>query len=162
MRSHLIWLAGLMLLAGANAAAAHPVFLEVTPKGDRYEVEAFFAGNQPAVGAEVKVLDAKEQVILNGLTDSAGRWSFRRPDAGKYTVKLDAGTGHRKEQEIDVPVASGGELDLAVVEFRRDPPPDWTWLKVAIGLAVIASLAGAYLLFSMLRNNGGEKAVQRS
>ena len=56
-------------------------------------------------------------------------------------------TGHRAEQEIDVPAASEGEPSVSPDAPMREELGGMPWLKIAIGLAVIGALSFAYRVF---------------
>src|SRR5205823_875089 len=116
-------------------------------------VEAFFSDNTPARDAAVTVRDPAGAEIAAGRTDDTGEWSFPRPPAGKFTVTVDAGAGHRKQEAITVPT------DTAL-HTHSPPPPEviitagptrdeltrFPWLRVALGLAAIAVLAGVLVV----------------
>jgi nickel transport protein len=147
VRAVRVGLAVLGLLALAGPARAHALGAECKVVGGRVEVEAYYDDDTPARDAKVSVRDAAQKVIVEGRTDERGCWSFPQPAAGKYEVVVDAGAGHRATVKVTVTgdppagppqVVSDGPTRE---EFTRTP-----WLKVAIGLAAIAVLAGAFWL----------------
>jgi hypothetical protein len=138
-----ILLATMILGVSAAPALAHNLHVDCRVRGDKVFVEAFYDGDEPAEKALVKVMNGDKEIAA-GSTDKKGKWSFATPAPGKYLVKVDGGAGHRAEQEFDVPAEK-------TVSPPREDRPDNLWLKVAIGLVVIAALSGAFLLASMLR-----------
>lgn len=145
-------LAAVILTVFAPSAFAHALYVDCNLRGDRVVVKAYFEGELPAPKANVKVMNAEKQLVFSGETDDKGLWSFPRPAAGKYTITV-ADTGHRAMQEIDVPAQpeDAKEPSVAPVAPTREEMSGIPWLKIAIGLAVIVGLGGAFLLASMLR-----------
>src|SRR5262245_25012597 len=134
-------------------ARAHDVSLECKQqKGtNKVFVEAFFDDDTPAASAKLEVFDAAKKAIASGKTDAKGLWSFEAPAPGEYRVMLDAGAGHKAEAKITVrpwtnpPADSKGSTPIqegpSRQEFTRFP-----WLKVSIGVGVIALFSIAFLI----------------
>jgi hypothetical protein len=147
-----------------NLAVAHALLVDCNLRDGKVEVEAFYDDDTPAPKARVKVVNAEEQVVAGGETDQQGRWSFAMPAPGKYVVVVNAGAGHRKEKTIEVParpdesMAPKNEAPIGGAPKRGDLTRI-PWLKIAIGLAIIGGLAGAFLLASMMRKNAKTKDV---
>jgi hypothetical protein len=144
-----------VVLLVAARADAHALHAEARLKGDRVTVEAFYSDDAPARNARVVVNDKIGGEIASGRTDESGAWSFPRPKSGNYEVTVDAGEGHRTRVPIAIPSdprvgapSDAGEDSGVIVtagptraELIRLP-----WLRVIIGLAAIATLAGALWL----------------
>ena len=152
------------LLAALPAGAhelPHALGAEAKLKGDRVEVEAYFSDNTPARDARVTVQDAAEKTVADGRTDDQGRWHFARPAAGKYSVIVDAGDGHRARIAVTIRT---GETGTTTTTTTTAPPGDadcdcctdgvtvssgpsraeftrWPWERVALGLSLIALAA---------------------
>ena len=119
---------------------------------------AYYDDDSPAQKAKVDVVDAKDAVIVTGITDHKGQWSFATPPPGKYEVRVDGGAGHRAKRSLTIPGPMSAEATSAPVaevtiseganraEFTGIP-----WLKIAIGLVVIGSCTGVFLLVSFFR-----------
>jgi len=143
-----------------RSALAHGVGLNCKLHGDRVIVEAFYDDDSPAVRAQVRVL-AADMEVANGLTDDKGIWSFARPSPGKYTIKLDAGAGHRAKDTITVP--SDGESPTTAPQVigdapRRDEFTRFPVLGLLYGLLIIAGLAALFVLAAaFLKASGGRK-----
>jgi hypothetical protein len=102
-------LAVVVVLLAANPAAAHALGAECRLRGNKVEVEAYFDDDTPAQNAKVTVTDSHKQIIAEGRTDEAGRWSFPVPPSGEYLVLVEAGAGHSKRVKMTVPAAPTGE-----------------------------------------------------
>jgi hypothetical protein len=101
-------LTALTLVIGLPAAArAHALGAEAKWKAGQVTVEAFYEDDTPAEGATVAVTSADGRVVASGKTDTRGAWTFPAPPAGRYTVAVDAGAGHRTTVPLVVP--DGGE-----------------------------------------------------
>jgi nickel transport protein len=135
--------AAFLMLVVAGPVRAHNLGAECKIRGDQLELEAYFDDDTPARNAKVMLKDASDHPVAEGTTDHEGRWSFPMPAAGKYEVIVDLGDGHRHRQWITVP-ARGAAAGASVAgdgppreEFTRTP-----WLKIALGLALIALATG--------------------
>ena len=150
VRSGLLAIALLALVpAGVMAHAVHVVG---TLRTGKVEVETFYDDDTPAIKAKVEVLNAREEIVVSGVTDDKGRWTFDTPPPGKYEVRLDAGAGHRAKCTITVPGIAQTQTEPegpTREEITRTP-----WLKVAIGFVVIGGCAGAFLIATLIRKNG--------
>lgn len=150
------FLAGLILTLVPAVAQAHALGIDCKLRDGKVKVEAFYDDDSPAQNAKVQVVNAKEEVVASGTTDAQGLWSFLTPAPGRYEVRVDAGAGHRAKKAIDIPAPTtqGDTISEGTTraEFTRIP-----WLKVLIGLAVIGSLGGAFLLASLIREKAKEE-----
>jgi nickel transport protein len=134
----------LLVLAAANPVHAHALGADAKLRGNRVEVEAYYSDDTPARDAHVTVHDAADHTIAEGRTDEHGRWQFPAPPPGSYTVVVDAGAGHRTTRTVTIPSrpADGETVSEGPprAEFTRFP-----WGQMALGLAIIAALAGGWL-----------------
>jgi hypothetical protein len=172
-----VWLLGLF----ATNASAHAVGVDCTFRLGKIEVEVFYDDDTAASKAKVELVNAKDEVVESAISDKHGRCVLRKPAAGKYEVRVDAGAGHRARKKIEVPASSihdagiGMALDAALqaapivsvpspikpsisdssvrAEFTRFP-----WEKLLIGIVVIGAVGGAFLLGSMICKNAKAKA----
>ena len=137
----------LFLLAIAAPVHAHALGVSATFRNNRIEVEAYYSDDTPAHDAAVMVHDHAGRLVAEGRTDDQGKWQFPAPQPGPYTVVIDAGAGHRKSASIVVPAVlppgpTGPISDgPSRAEFTRFP-----WLRMALGLAIIAALAAGWFL----------------
>jgi hypothetical protein len=137
----------LLVLLVAPPVRAHALGVTATLRGDRIEVEAYYSDDTPARDARVTVRDHAGQVAAEGRTDDQGKWQFAAPRPGPYTVTVDAGAGHSKTAKVLVPAVlppgPTGPIDdgPSRAEFTRFPCE-----RVALGLAIIAVLAGGWIV----------------
>jgi len=136
--SHSRWLfAALVGLFCASPAFAHRMLLTCAAEKDRVRVEVFFDDDTPAQEVTVSVTDSNQKPIAEGKTDEHGVWTFAKPAEGSYTVKA-SGVGHSATESLSV----GGDTvaEAATSTPPRDELTRTPWLKVGIGLCVIAGL----------------------
>ncbi len=83
----------------AGAASAHTPLCSCYDNGDgTVECEGGFSDGSSAAGVKMLVLDAKGATVHSGKMDANSGFTFKKP-AGDYTVRFDAGEGHK----IDIP-----------------------------------------------------------
>jgi nickel transport protein len=144
----------LIVLIVVPAAYAHALGATVTLRGQRVEVEAYYSDDTPARDANVMVHDKGGRFVATGKTDDHGRWVFDAPPAGRYSVVVDAGAGHRKIVSVTIPGKPPGDAVTVSdgpgrAEFTRFP-----WGPAALGLAIIAALAVGWRMWLRRRANG--------
>ena len=136
-----------------RCAEAHKLGADCKVNGNRVELEAYYPDDIPARDAQVRVEDSNHQLLAEGRTDTEGRWSFARPGAGTYRVIVDAGAGHRKEVKItltaNADTPSGTARSNAEPETASDGPgraafTAYPWLRLGIGVAILAALGGGF------------------
>ena len=137
----------LVLVLRPEQARAHALGADCRPSKDGkfLEVEAYFDDDTPAAHAAVNVYDSDSELVMQGKTDGKGRWRAPLPAPGRYQVVVDSGDGHRVTKSITL----GGSA-LSPELFAEGPTrrefTSFPWVKVGIGLAIIAVLALAFLL----------------
>jgi nickel transport protein len=122
-----------MVVFSCGRTDAHALGADCRIRDGRVLLEAYFSDDTPARHAKVEVKDVAGNVVAEGKTDDEGRWSFALPSAGTYQVAVDAGMGHRTTIALAI---SEEQLAAGRQEFTHIP-----WLRVGLGLAVIAALA---------------------
>ena len=86
--------AGILLLAAGSTANAHSPVCNCYDNGDgTITCEGGFSDGSSAEGVPIRVVDARDRVLVNGQMDAAGTFSFEKPD-GDFHVVFDAGQGH--------------------------------------------------------------------
>lgn len=89
---------GLVALFFIPASAyAHKVNMFAYVEGDKVMMEGYFADGNKPVNCEVIVTDPGKQVLVKGLTDHEGKFSFAVPEITDLRIVLNAGMGHRAE-----------------------------------------------------------------
>lgn len=88
------------LLLVCSPALAHNVTVFAWVEGETVHVESKFSGGRRPVDAPVKVYDTQGNLLLEGLTDDKGEFSFKVPKKEELKVVLLAGMGHKGEWTI--------------------------------------------------------------
>jgi hypothetical protein len=89
------------LLALAAPALAHtPLFACYDMGGGAVLCEGGFSDGSSAAGVPVHVLDGGGEVVLEGEMNANSEFEFEPPE-GTYSVRFDAGEGHRIEVADD-------------------------------------------------------------
>ena len=91
--------ASLSLLAGGTALA-HKVNLFAYVDGGKIYTESYFADGKPVKGGKVLVYDNRKKLLLEGVTDKAGLFSFDIPKVDDLDIVIDAFMGHRNSFKL--------------------------------------------------------------
>lgn len=135
-----------VLLGNTPPASAHQLLLTCKVDGDRVRVEAFFDDDTPAQEATITVAAADGRgPLTEGKTDERGIWTFPTPSPGSYAVRA-ACLGHTVHTSFTVATNAEAPVEPSRQELTRTP-----WLRVGIGLGVIAGLCALVL---WVRRNG--------
>ena len=92
--------AAALLALGAPASAHTPLFACYDMGGGAILCEGGFSDGSSAAGTAVHVLDGEGEVVLDGELNANSEFEFERPE-GAYSVRFDAGEGHRIEVPQD-------------------------------------------------------------
>lgn len=85
-------LSGFLLAAGI--AFAHSPVCSCFDNGDgTVTCEGGFSDGASAEGVSIRVLDARDRVLIDGRMDSSSTFSFSKPD-DEYQIVFDAGDSH--------------------------------------------------------------------
>jgi hypothetical protein len=85
---------GVALALSAPAVLGHSPVCSCFDNADgTITCEGGFSDGSSAAGVAIRVLDARERVLLEGKMDDAGTYSFRKPEVA-YHVVFDAGQSH--------------------------------------------------------------------
>ena len=90
------------MLGGASAVRAHNVTVFAWVSGDTVFVESRFSGGRKPVGAPLEVYDSADNLLLKGVTDDQGTFSFPAPRKTEMKIVLHAGMGHKAQWTIPV------------------------------------------------------------
>lgn len=86
--------AGILVGAGAQLASAHSAVCSCFDNGDdTVTCEGGFSDGSSAAGVVIRVLDARDKLLLEGKMDDAGTFTFKKP-SDEYHVVFDAGQSH--------------------------------------------------------------------
>lgn len=120
-----------ILLLFSSQATAHNVTVFAWVDGETVHVESKYSGGRKPVAAPVEVFDSQGKLLLKGLTDGNGEFSFKAPQKTEMKVVLSAGMGHKGEWTI---LLSDFE-DVSAETPPQTPEPG----AAAQGQAVIAA-----------------------
>ena len=98
MMQRLVYLTVLLSLAiFASMASAHTLAVFSDDNGDgTVTIEAVYSTQEVPVFAEVRLENAKGNILWKGRIDEDGLCTFKKPEV-PYTIIVDAGPGHRAE-----------------------------------------------------------------
>jgi nickel transport protein len=83
-----------MILA-AHPALAHKVNLFAYAQGGTIFTESYFPDGKAVEKGKVLVYDSKDQLLLEGKTDTEGLFRFGIPKIDDLKIVIDAGMGHK-------------------------------------------------------------------
>jgi nickel transport protein len=115
------WFLILLISLTATSSWAHKLNVFAYPEGNEVHVEAYYSRGQPCRDCTAEVRDSAGRVLLSGVTDDEGVWSFVPPATSELEVFINAGDGHGASYtlaESDYPV--GDSPTEGEVEARRE------------------------------------------
>jgi len=92
-------------LALTGSAMAHKVNLFAYAEGGKIYTESYFPDGKFVEGGRIMVYDSQNKLLLEGVTDTQGLFSFPIPKVDDLTIVIDATMGHKnsfKLQKSDV------------------------------------------------------------
>ena len=117
-------IAAVLLLLPCSQALAHNVSVFAWVEEGTVHVESKFSGGRRPVAAPVEVYDNQGELLLKGVTDENGEFSFKVPRKTAMKVVVLAGMGHRGEWTIplsDLETVSA-ETTTQAAEPSSPPP----------------------------------------
>ena len=90
--------AAVFILAGT--AMAHKVNLFAYVEGGKIYTESYFPDGRPVENGKVKVYDSSKKLLIEGVTDKEGLFSFDIPKIDDLTIVLDATMGHKNSYKL--------------------------------------------------------------
>jgi len=87
-----------LLLCGT--APAHKVNLFAYVEAGRVYTESYFPDGSPVKGGKVLVYDGQNKLLLEGVTDNGGLFSFDVPKIDDLTIIIEATMGHRNHFKL--------------------------------------------------------------
>ncbi len=82
------------MLGLATAAHAHTLFMSVLDNDDgTVTIEGMYSTGAVAGATKVRLEDSKGNILLQGVTDESGEFTFEKPKTA-YCIILDGGPGH--------------------------------------------------------------------
>jgi nickel transport protein len=84
-----------VLLSVPQTTLAHKVNLFAYADAGKIFTESYFSDGKFIAGGKMMVYDSQNRLILEGVTDDQGRFSFDIPQVDDLTLVVDAGMGHK-------------------------------------------------------------------
>lgn len=84
-----------VLLWAPHPSLAHKVNLFAYADAGKIYTESYFSDGRFIFGGKVMVYDSKNRLILEGVTDKQGLFSFDIPEMDDLILVIDAGMGHK-------------------------------------------------------------------
>jgi nickel transport protein len=122
-----------------SQAMAHNVTVFAWVDGETVHVESKFSGGRKPVAAPVEVYDSQGNLLLKGVTDDNGEFSFKVPEITEMKVILQAGMGHKGEWTILLSDLEGVGIDTPPQTAETDAKPP---VATASDQAMTAALGG--------------------
>ena len=98
------WKYGAILVAAilmfAGTAMAHKVNLFAYVEAGKIYTESYFPDGRPVEGGKVRVYDSQNKLLVEGVTDKEGLFSFDIPKIDDLTIELDATMGHKNSYKL--------------------------------------------------------------
>lgn len=92
-------LAMVFMLGLATAAHAHTLFMSVLDNDDgTVTIEGMYSTGVVASATKVRLEDNQGNVLLQGITDESGEFTFDKPKTA-YCIILDGGPGHMATED---------------------------------------------------------------
>ena len=96
----ILFFAATLIISTNLPAFAHKVTIFAWVEGDTVFTESKFSGGKKTIGAQVLVFDRDGKQLLEGKTDSNGKFSFKIPKRTDLRIVLNAAMGHKAEWRI--------------------------------------------------------------
>ena len=98
-----------VVLSASGTALAHKVNLFAYAEGGTVFTESYFPDGRAVEKGKVRVYDSKDQLLLEGETDTKGMFSFDIPKVDALTIVIDAGMGHKNEFKLKKAEVEAGQ-----------------------------------------------------
>lgn len=90
----------MLFILAASPAWAHKVNVFAYVEGDTVYTESYFPSGDPVKGGKIEVLDTHKTILLEGITDNQGLFSFKLPKKEDLTIVINATMGHKNEYRL--------------------------------------------------------------
>jgi nickel transport protein len=117
------FIAAVLLLLPCSQALAHNVTVFAWVEGDTVHVESKFSGGRRPMDAPVEVYDTGGNLLLKGVTDNNGEFSFKVPEKTEMKVVVLAGMGHKGEWTIPLSDLEAVSDDTTTQAAEPGSPP---------------------------------------
>jgi len=89
-----------VLLLFNGTALAHKVNLFAYAEAGKVYTESYFPDGRPVEGGKVLVYDSQDNLLLKGVTDKEGLFSFPLPKVDDLTIVIEATMGHKNSFKL--------------------------------------------------------------
>ena len=142
---HLFWLVLLFAVGWGSPCFAHKVYIFAWVEDGFVHSESSF-GDKKVIKGKIEVADEKGSVILTGITDEKGNFSFKIPDnpASDLVLNLDASMGHQASWRVkleEMEKAGSSEVHDAAMAKKAELERGPSFVRIASGIGVIFFLA---------------------
>ncbi len=127
-------MAALVLLTAivSTSAWAHKVTVFAWVEDNTVYTQSKFSGGRSAKNAQIAVYNAAGEKLLEGRTDTQGRFAFTPPQPEELRIVLMAGSGHRgewnvAEEEFNTPRTAAhadAPLETTATDAHAAAPPE--------------------------------------
>jgi nickel transport protein len=83
-----------------TTALAHKVNLFAYVEAGKVYTESYFPDGSPVEGGKVLVYDSQDNLLLDGVTDKKGLFSFDVPKVDDLTIVIEASMGHKNSFKL--------------------------------------------------------------
>jgi len=96
-----------LLIFLTPTAFAHKLNMFAYVEGDRILVEGYFSSGKKAMNSKISVYNPAREVIVEGVTNEQGEYTFVIPQQSDLRITLYAGMGHKTEYTVTADEISG-------------------------------------------------------
>ena len=89
-----------VLLLFSGTTRAHKVNLFAYAEAGKVYTESYFPDGRPVEGGKVLVYDSQDNLLLEGVTDKKGLFSFDIPKVDNLTIVIEATMGHKNSFKL--------------------------------------------------------------
>jgi nickel transport protein len=93
----------------SGTALAHKVNLFAYVEAGKVYTESYFPDGSPVKGGKVLVYDSQNNLLLEGVTDKKGLFSFAVPKVDDLTIFIEATMGHKNSFKLKKADVEAGE-----------------------------------------------------
>lgn len=141
----------LVVLLLSMPAFAHKVNIFAWVEGDTVHTESYFPDGRVVQKGTVSVYDSEDSLLLKGVTDEEGLFSFPVPKGDDLTIVLDASMGHRATYRLSAEELGGKETAAAHGEHslqnNQRPKDRVPAVKILCGIGYIMGIMGLSMYF---------------
>lgn len=141
----------LVVLLLIMPAFAHKVNIFAWVEGDTVHTESYFPDGRVVQNGTVSVYDREDSLILKGVTDEEGLFSFPVPKGDDLTIVLDASMGHRATYRLSEEELGGKETAAAhgehTLQSSQRPKERVPVGKILCGIGYIMGIMGLSMYF---------------